>query len=452
MTAVKLIFVFIVATLFVANALAASDRSRLFSTPLVNDALELIEGRKYEEALSILRPLVSNHPDQTDILFLIGLAAIEASNRKGIGVESRIAFLDEAITALRSILIDRPDLIRVRLELARAFFLKGEDALSREHFERVLAGVRHPAVVTKINRFLNLIRKRRRWSGFFGFVLAPDSNLNVASDADTIRILRWSFERDADEGPNSGTGAVILGGGEYQHPISERLRLRVGAEIAQRDYEGKELDQTLLSVHVGPLWLSQANSEFSLLGIARRQWSSGESYNSEAGVHFVIEHRFARRLTTRGRVSWHQRTFPHKSELDGPRSSISFGSTWLPTSTVRTDASVGYAREQPDSLRWRNSSRWVQLDVSFTLPNGITLGTGSELHWTNYQGDWFPFTLSSTSRDDRLRILRASIFNRAFTMYGFSPKLILVHEVRKSNAQLYDYKRNRAELRFTHQF
>ena len=119
---------------------------------------------------------------------------------------------------------------------------------------------------------------------------------------------------------------------------------------------------------------------------------------------------------------------------------------------MRTDASVGYAREQPDSLRWRNSSRWVQLDVSFTLPNGITLGTGSELLWTKFQGDWFPFTLSSTSRDDRLRILRASIFNRAFTMYGFSPKLILVHEVRKSNTQLYDYKRNRAELRFMHRF
>ena len=148
-----MIFVFIVATLFVANALAASDRSHLSSTPLVNDARELIWGGNYEEALSILRPLVSNHPDQTDILFLIGLAAIEASNRKGIGVESRIAFLDEAITALRSILIDRPDLFRVRLELARAFFLKGEDALSREHFERVLAGERHPAVVTKINRF-----------------------------------------------------------------------------------------------------------------------------------------------------------------------------------------------------------------------------------------------------------------------------------------------------------
>ena len=34
----------------------------------------------------------------------------------------------------------RPGLVRVRLELARAFFLKGEDSLARSHFERVLAG------------------------------------------------------------------------------------------------------------------------------------------------------------------------------------------------------------------------------------------------------------------------------------------------------------------------
>ncbi len=48
----------------------------------------------------------------------------------------------------------------MRLELARAFFLKHEDTLARLHFEQVLAGDVPPAVAANIQRFL---RARRRW-------------------------------------------------------------------------------------------------------------------------------------------------------------------------------------------------------------------------------------------------------------------------------------------------
>ncbi len=47
--------------------------------------------------------------------------------------------LDEAIAAFRSLLITQPELVRVRLELARAFFLKEEDGqeLWRDMIRRV---------------------------------------------------------------------------------------------------------------------------------------------------------------------------------------------------------------------------------------------------------------------------------------------------------------------------
>ena len=47
--------------------------------------------------------------------------------------------------------------------LARAFFLKGDDALARRHFERVLAGDPPPAMAANIRRFLRAIRDRRKW-------------------------------------------------------------------------------------------------------------------------------------------------------------------------------------------------------------------------------------------------------------------------------------------------
>lgn len=58
----------------------------------------------------------------------------------------------------------------------------------------------------------------------------------------------------------------------------------------------------------------------------------------------------------------------------------------------------------------------------------------------------------SLGREDRTCHLRASVHNRALTFFGFSPKVSLIHEVRNTNAQIYDYKRTGGELRVVRQF
>ena len=61
-------------------------------------------------------------------------------------------------------------------------------------------------------------------------------------------------------------------------------------------------------------------------------------------------------------------------------------------------------------------------------------------------------TLDGRPRRDRIRLFSVSVLNRAFTLFGFSPQLALIHDVRLTNAQAQDYDRNRAELRFVRQF
>ena len=75
-----------------------------------------------------------------DAAFKRALMLIRAASRPGLSEKTKDRHLRAAIDLLRSMLTQRPDLVRVRLELARAFFLKGEDTLARRHFERVLAG------------------------------------------------------------------------------------------------------------------------------------------------------------------------------------------------------------------------------------------------------------------------------------------------------------------------
>ena len=112
----------------------------------------LIENGRFGEALARLPP--PGRAAGPESSFLYGLAAIGASRRPGLSDAEQVALLDGAIAALRAVLIDDPGLVRVRLELARAFFLKGEDSLARSHFERVLAGEPPPNVAANVGRFL----------------------------------------------------------------------------------------------------------------------------------------------------------------------------------------------------------------------------------------------------------------------------------------------------------
>ena len=224
-----------------AEAQASPGGSHLSSDPRVRTARILIARNRFPEALEILRPLAPDHPDQTDVQFLLGLAASRWSQEAGLEDEQRLALLDEAIAAFRSILIRRPELVRVRLELALAFYLKEEDSLARGHFERALVGRPPAALVANVNRFLNIMRARRRWNGYFGFSLAPDTNINAASDAEFIYIQGLPFRRGAAGPRSSGIGMVGWGGGEYQFPLAERWRLRTGINLNHREYKGRSV-------------------------------------------------------------------------------------------------------------------------------------------------------------------------------------------------------------------
>ena len=200
----------------------------------IKEARTLLKVGRFEGALAILRPLARDRAGDTNVTFLIGLAAIGGSQQRGVPEDRRDELLDEAIAAFRAMLVRRPELIRVRLELARAFFLKGEDRLARRHFEQVLAGKPPAAVALNVNRFLNAMRARKRWSLRVGAALAPDTNIGAGSDERIIYIDGFPFRRNQEELTESGIGISVWTSGEYQYPLDERWRLRAGGNFSRR--------------------------------------------------------------------------------------------------------------------------------------------------------------------------------------------------------------------------
>ena len=452
------------AAAFLLLAAPAPNAAESDSTP--DGALEqvraLFAAQRFDEALTVLRPLATRSPVSADVLFQLGLAAMEAARRRPAEAEAeREALLDEAIAALHAILVNRPDLVRVRLELARAFFLKAEDSRAREHFGRVLAGEVPDTVKANVQSFLAQIRARRRWSAYLGATIAPDSNISGASDVETIFIniggVDLPFDRNEADLETSGVGVQVWTGGEYQYPIGNRLRLRAGVDARRREHAGGRFDDTSLSVHLGPRWLIDRRTEVSLLGNARRRWAAGAIDHDAGGARLQAWRRLTPRVSANVRGSWERRLYRERDYLDGPVTDVSLGGTWTISPLLRANVSFGLGRERPDSVRHRNDSRRLRAGLSAILPRGFNVSASTQLRWTDYEGSFNTFTQDQPLREDLTRTLSLSVFKRDFTLFGFAPQLVVTHEERTSTAQvgssrIYDYNRTRAEMRLVHQF
>ena len=437
--------------------------NKIHAEPGVDKIRPLISGLCLALILLLVPPAAAQ--DLTAARFRLGMLAMEQSTRAE--PDRREELLDKAIAAFRAILVKRPELLRVRLELARAFFLKEEDRLARRHFELVLAGKPPAGVALNVNRFLGVMRARKRWSLRVGAAVAPDTNIGAGSDERIVYIpfagQLLPFRRDQEELTTSGIGVSAWLGGEYQLPLggsatgpgASQWRLRAGGNLARKEYRESQFDQMTLSGHVGPRWLIGRGSEASLLLSGLHQWTgSGIEQPSHHDIGFRVEgrHRISRRTTLNARLAWHRRKYDEQEGRDGPNVDVSAGAAWLASPTLRIDAGIGWGRERTEMERWRNSRRSVRLGATAVLPWGFTVGGSGALRWTEYGDGWFPFVPDGGERSDITRTIRLFAHNRALTLEGFSPQISVTQEQRTTNAQLHDYERISGELRFVRLF
>ena len=190
----------------------------------LNAALALLLHGATEDAIDAVRPHLARDSRAVDLLFTAGMGALDSALATPLSdVESREVLLDASIALFRAILAEHPGFVRVRLELACAFFLRGRDSLAKRHFERALAAGPPAPVVANINRHMAMIRARKRWSGYFGMVLLPDTNIGAASASETVLLdvfgqpLEFTLD---DGGEQSGVGLSVWAGGEYQEPVA----------------------------------------------------------------------------------------------------------------------------------------------------------------------------------------------------------------------------------------
>lgn len=147
----------------------------LWSATPVPQLKQGVDAGQFEQVYALARQSLIEWEGEPEFDFYYGLAAIETGH------------VSEGVFALERVLFVYPAHGRARLELARGYFLLGEDVRSRQEFNAVLATNPPPNVVANIERFLNSIRLREtRYrlsaNGYLEVGMGHDTNVNSAPE------------------------------------------------------------------------------------------------------------------------------------------------------------------------------------------------------------------------------------------------------------------------------
>jgi hypothetical protein len=164
--------------------------------------------------------LGKKHPDQLGNAvfdFHFGVAAIDSGHA------------GEGVLALERYVVNFPGNLNARLELARGYFVMGDDQRAREEFDAVMKTKPPAAVAANIERFLDALRSResayRTTAGLFveaGY--GYDSNVNGGVSSANINLPVFGNVVVGQAGVKTHSSFNWLAvGGQISHPVAPGL-------------------------------------------------------------------------------------------------------------------------------------------------------------------------------------------------------------------------------------
>ncbi|WP_299426732.1 porin family protein [uncultured Shimia sp.] len=205
---------------------------------------------------------------------------------------------EAAIPLLQDILALDPKLIRVRLELARAYFMAQQWARSREEFFRVLSGDLPEPVRKTVLSFIRQIDARRGfdWDLSIGFTTAGGSRTydsDIVNANTAFGVLPFSITRaDEERLPAvTATGAMNFRRALGSNAAGTTTSLgfaSLGFDLLEA--EGRRYDSLQLRAKFGLRLLSEKTTA-SIAPFASTQWAAGDPYEDRFGIEAAFERR-----------------------------------------------------------------------------------------------------------------------------------------------------------------
>ncbi len=370
----------------------------------------------------------------------------EARFRKGMML-SDVKRYREAALAFRALLDEQPGATRVRLELARVLAAIGDEGAARRQLRQAQAAGLPPEVAATVGQFDRALRSYKRLGGTFEVALAPDSNINRATQARVLDTIIAPLTLSDDARARSGIGAHLAGQGYARIRLSDNFAFVPRVSGLANLYRAGAFNDVSGSALAGLEW-RRLRDRFSLSAGRTWRWYGGRPYAHTDAVTLDWLHGLDKRsqFVVSGSVSHAayrlndlQDGMIYDLNLSVERAlSARAGMSVAATATRQTARDPGYATVAGavTLTGWRETRR-------------TTLFASVGVRRT--EGDAALF-LFGDRRREWLLSARAGATFRALEVHGFAPFARLVYERNSSSVGLYDYRRVGAEFGITRAF
>jgi hypothetical protein len=353
-----------------------------------------------------------------------------------------------AEAVFRRILDRNPGLLRVRLELARTLFIETKDEQADYQF-RLAAAAHPPATVARnIVRFREAIRARRSWRFNFDVGIAPDSNINSATDKQSVDIYGLPFQLDPNARARSGTGVFAGGDASIRLNRFGKVPIYFGTYGRWLHYRDHRFDDVYAGAEAGPEFrLAGGRLRTTATGLER--WYGQRSLVSSFGTHLDYEKLVGDKWTVDGDLLVRHNDYARRRDVDGWDAEARASAN---RPLGRTTLGFGYAgiehnwANDPGQAFWRaQAGLGILKEIGWGLRPQLTIDVARQVG----DGPLAPF---GTTRRDWLLQGSFSIYKRDWNVAGFAPSLSLTATRNFSTLSLYDEKRVRGEIRLTKAF
>ncbi len=254
---------------------------------LLGDARQYIDHKQPARAYELLAAHLGEYAGNADFDYLLGITALDSGHPS------------EAIFALERILDSQPDHALARAELARAYYLLGEDAVAREEFESLREQQLPAGMQETIDHYLSAIDQRRPGQAYdlnpyVSMGLGYDSNVNSATDASQIALpaLGNLLATLDSTGRKQRSGIMDLGAGiRFASAIHEGLDFFGSIDFDERlALHQSEFSTRTADGAIGLHW-QRGEEQYRLTAQGQRYFVNGNTNRNLAGMQAQWQHR-----------------------------------------------------------------------------------------------------------------------------------------------------------------
>ena len=410
---------------------------------LIAAAEKAIDAKDYKAAIPMVEALGLAPEYKFQHRFLKGFIAAELGD------------LEVAEKAFRSLLNDDPKQTRVRLELARVMMLRGKEGAANYHFRLAQQDDDLPEEIRQTVRGIRgILRNKRSWNLNFDIGLAPDTNINSATSAETVNVNFGPFQLpltlDENARKQSGIGQTAGISAGLRLKASEKLAFLIDGDARMVNYKGEFADNFQMQFAAGPELRIGETSSLSFQALGAQNWYGGRSANTDFGAKLAFQKVLDEGQRIGFAVDGRNTKSGFSEAYDGWQVGSNITYERIISRSFIASASLFGRKDILDSKAFSNTSFGGSIGIGGELPLGINAGIRASISQALYNAPQFVY--SNDPRKDLRLFGRAYAGVRAFKLLGFSPSVEYNFSKVDSNYDLYASDRHRFNFKLARYF